>query len=267
VFRRIAPVVAVTAASLSAGCGALDSLENGGSTVFVFSTHHATPDLGTFPFRGGDQMPRVFDTDQGWTVTLLESYVTLSAVTLVRCNDDFDELTMFWGPCPEDLREEDLETLSVAGKRVSPGDFCGLEVEYGPYMTPVIDDSAEAESTRHQTPDNESVTGATVYLRGAAQMDDETPIQFELRATESGVAYLDLGDIEGPGDPLTVDHEEDFPPELTVSKTYDRFFDGIDFNVWDPAELEGRLVDILIDESKVNLGLRVLPPGTDDGGA
>lgn len=253
ISKRVAPAC-LPIALCSSGCGALNALEDGETTVFVFSTHHATPENGTFPLRGEDQMPRVFQNDQGWTVTLLESYVTIAAVTMVRCNGDREELTMFWGPCPEDLRDEDLETLTVAGKSIRPGDFCALEVEYGPYMTPVIDD---AETTRHQTPDNESVTGTTIYLRGAANLPGEEPIQFELRAPAGTVVSLDTSNLEGPGDPLTVGHDQDFPVELTVSKTYDRFFDGIDFNTWDPAALAPTLIDILQDQTKVNLGLRV----------
>jgi hypothetical protein len=249
-------MVPVTLALVSAGCGALSSLEDG-ATVFVFSTHHATPVNGGFPLRGEDQMPRVFDNDTGWTVTLLESYVTTSAVTMVRCGGDTDDLTMFWGPCPEDLRDEDLATLSVAGSELDAGDYCELQVEYGPYKTPVIDESAQDQTTRHTTPDNERVTGATVYLRGAARQGNDDPVQFELRASDSALVALDLSEIEGAGDPLTISRKDDFPAELTVSKTYDRFFDGVDFATWDPSELEGRLIDILVDETRVSLGLRV----------
>lgn len=254
VLRSLPRVALSSSVLLASGC--LDQLENGGATVFVFSTHHATPVDGVFPIRGDDQMPRVFDNDQGWTVTLLESYITTSAVTLVRCSGEELPLNMFWGPCPEDISDKDLDTLTVAGLRVSPGDFCGLDVSYGPYKTPVIDDS-EVESTRHQTPDNEDVMGATIYLRGAARMDGDESIPFELRATGELDVTLDLSDLEGAGDPMTVDQQEDFPRELTVSKTYDRFFDGVDFATFDPEALEGQLLDILEQQTRVSDGQRV----------
>src|SRR5690606_34430366 len=121
---------------LTTGCGALDRFEDGGATVFVFTTHHATRDEnGLIPQRGDQEMPRVFDTDEGWTVTLLEGYVTISEVTLVACSGSEHELNMFWGPCPEDLKDKDLDTLTVAGNRVGDGDYCGLRVTYAAYET------------------------------------------------------------------------------------------------------------------------------------
>lgn len=240
---------------LATGC--LDQLEKGGATVFVFSTHHATPVDGVFPIRGDDKAPRVFDNDQGWTVTLLESYITTSAVTLVRCDGEPIDLNMFWGPCPENLSDKDLDSLTVAGIKVGPGDFCGLEVAYGPYMTPVIDDS-EVESTRHQTPENDDVTGATVYLRGAARMGDGESVQFELRASGDLDVDLDLSDLEGDGNPMTVDRQEDFPRELTVSKTYDRFLEGVDFTAFDADAAEDDLASRLRDATRVQEGTEVV---------
>ena len=76
--RRLVPTALLTSALCLSGCGAL-GIDEGGATVFVFSTHHATPENGTFPLRGEDKMPRVFLNDMGWTVTLLESYVTTSS--------------------------------------------------------------------------------------------------------------------------------------------------------------------------------------------
>ena len=131
---------------LASGCHALDRFEDGGATVFVFATHHATPENGSFPFRGDENQPRTFESSDGWTVTLLEAYVTISAVTLIGCNGSEHELRMFWGPCPEDLRDRDLATLTVAGNHVGEGEYCALEVEYAAYMPPIIDE--EAEDTR-----------------------------------------------------------------------------------------------------------------------
>lgn len=260
--RSLVCVALCSSVVLATGC--LDQLDRDDTTVFVFSTHHATPIEGVFPIRGDDQKPRIFDNDQGWTITLLESYVTTSAVTLVRCSGEPIPLKMFWGPCPEDLRDKDLDSLTVAGTEVSPGDFCGLDVAYGPYMTPVIDDS-EVESTRHQTPENDDVTGATVYLRGAAQMGGGESVPFELRASGELEVQLDLSDLEGDGDPMTVDDKEDFPRELTVSKTYDRFFDGVDFAAFDPEAIEAELLDILEEETRVSDGPRVEMDDVTDG--
>lgn len=239
-------------ASVATGCGAFDRFEEGGATVFVFATHHATPENGSFPGRGAEDMPRVFETNAGWTVTMLEGYVTIAAVTLVSCSDRELDLNMFWGPCPEDLKDQDLATLTVAGNRASEGDYCGLRVTYAPYETPVVDE--EHDETRHETPSNPAVQGATVYLRGGAQLGDGEFVQFELTTSETIVVDLPLDDIEGEGRPLNVAHREDFPKELLVSKTYDRFFDGVDFAAFDAAAVQATLPQILHDETQVSEG-------------
>jgi hypothetical protein len=246
-----AALVLLTATG-TVGCGAFDRFEDGGATVFVFATHHATPENGAFPGRGEEDMPRVFDTDDGWNVTMLEGYVTISAVTLVGCNGSERELNMFWGPCPEDLKDQDLATLTVAGNRASEGDYCGLRVTYAPYQTPVVDE--DHDETRHQTPTNPDVQGSTIYLRGGARLGDGEFTQFELKSSETVVVDLSLEDLEGEGHPLNVAHREDFPKELLVSKTYDRFFDGVDFTSFDPAATEVMLPQVLHDETKVSEG-------------
>jgi hypothetical protein len=247
------------------GCNAFDRFEDGGATVFVFATHHATPENGAFPGRGEEDMPRVFDTDDDWTVTMLEGYVTISAVTLVGCNGSERELNMFWGPCPEDLKDQDLATLTVAGNRANEGDYCTLRVTYAPYQTPVIDE--DHDETRHETPSNPEVQGATIYLRGGAQLGDGEFTQFELMSSETVVVELPLDDIEGEDRPLNVAHREDFPKELLVSKTYDRFFDGIDFASFDAAAVEALLPQILRAQTKVSLGTIVeIDEGASESG-
>lgn len=245
---------------LGSGCNALDRFEDGGATVFVFATHHATPEDGAFPNRGGDDMPRSFENAEGWSVTLLEAYVTISSVTLIGCNGAEYPLRMFWGPCPEDLRDEDLATLTVAGSRVDDGNYCTLRVEYDAYMPPIIDD--EADDTRHQVPTNDAVQGASVYLLGGARLGDGDNVPFEIVSPETITVDLDLSNIEGPGRALNIAHREDFPKELLVSKTYDRFFDGVNFDAFEPGDVEDRMPQMLADETRVSLGTVV---SIDDG--
>lgn len=247
--------------SLSIACGCLstlagcDALDQGGSLMYVFSTHHATPEDGIFPDRGGDLQPRVFENDMGWTVTLLESYITIDSITIVGCDGHGYPLNMFWGPCPEDLRGEDLETLTVAGRKLPSGDYCGLQVTYGPYQMPMIDEAAD---TRHSIPQNQAVDGTTAYFRGGASNPStmEDPIEFELRTEAGRVLMLDLSEAED-GRPVHIDRHEDFPKELTISKTYDRFFDGVQFDDFDEKELEGDIDEILADQTKVQEGVVV----------
>lgn len=243
--------------ALTGFVGGCEALQPGGALLYVFSTHHATPEDGAFPHRGDDEQPRVFTNDEGWTVTLVESYVTIEQITLVSCGGTQHPLSMFWGPCPEDLRVEDLQTLTVAGRKVSPGDYCELIVDYGQYKMPEIDPSAD--DTRHRVPSNEDVDGTTVYLRGGASFgtSGEDPLEFEFRGTESQTVTLDLSTIQD-GSPLHVDHTEDFPVELTISKTYDRFFQGIDFESFDQDDVEDELDAVLEEDTRVQVGQSVL---------
>jgi hypothetical protein len=214
-----------------------------------------------FPERGLDDQPRIFENDLGWTITMVESYVTIEAVTLVSCDGAAVPLDMFWGPCPEDLRTEDLLALTVAGRKVEPGDYCELVVDYGQYRMPEI--GPGADDSRHEAPNNEAVDGTTVYLRGAAQMgEDGELIQFEFRGTSSQSVSLDLSTVDG-GQALRVSEGQAFPEELLVSKTYDRFFDGIDFADYDIDDAEDELDDILEDETRVQNSSQVLLPAAD----
>jgi hypothetical protein len=253
------PLARILSSSIACGClttlAGCDALEPGGALMYVFSTHHATPEDGSFPDRGEEDQPRVFDNDEGWTVTMLESYITIDSITIVGCDGHGYPLNMFWGPCPEDLRDKDLERLTVAGRKLPPGDYCGLQVDYGPYRMPVIDEDAD---TRHVVPQNEAVDGTTVYYRGGARRgEDGEPVEFELRGEAGRVLELDLSEAED-GHPVRIDHEEDFPKELTISKTYDRFFDGVDFDELDEGDLERSLDDVLEDQTRVQEGALVL---------
>jgi hypothetical protein len=120
----------------------------------------------------------------------------------------------------------------------------------------VVDE--DHDETRHETPSNESVQGTTIYMRGGAQLGDGEFTQFELTTPETVVVELDLSDLEGEGRPLNVGHREDFPKELLVSKTYDRFFDGVDFTVFDPAAVEASLPQVLAEQTEVSEGTIVV---------
>jgi hypothetical protein len=228
----------------------------GDELVTVFATHHATPENGTFPLRGDDLQPRIFDVGDGWELTLAESYVTIASTTLVSCSGQEHSLRMFWGPCPEDLRRADLEVLTVSGLKVPPGDYCELEVEYAPYEMPIVDDEAE---TRHAVPTIEDVEGNSVFLRGIAQRGEDESEPFQLENGERFTVNLDLSELEGDDSPLRIRRGQDFPTELTVTKTYDRFFDGIDWENFDPASASADLDEVLADQTRVTRGMQIEP--------
>lgn len=238
--------------------GCLDQFEDEGALVHVYSTHHATPENGLFPRRGEDNMPRVFLHESGWEITLTESYITISDVVLVGCDGVERPFNMFWGPCPEDLRTEDLATLTVAGLQADPGQYCGLRVTYGPYTEPVVDDDTV---TQHRPPANlAAIDGQTLYLRGGVRQDAQSdPIPFELRNDSVVTVELDISELEGPGQPMNVRRQEDFPKELTITKTYDRFFDGVEFDTMDEDLVEQQLDEILREQTRVALGQVISP--------
>ncbi|HET6582522.1 MAG TPA: hypothetical protein VFG69_03725, partial [Nannocystaceae bacterium] len=124
------------AVSLAAGCelqSLFDDLQNDRTLVDVLVTHHATPEGGMFPDRGGDGEMRLFETDAGWTIQLVDAIVVTSATTLHECDDASVAIDMYWGALPEDLSDTDLDALTLGSTKVDSAEFCGLTVHYGPY--------------------------------------------------------------------------------------------------------------------------------------
>jgi hypothetical protein len=243
----------------AAAPGCLDV--GGDELVTIFAAHHASPDDGMFPDFGDDLQPRVFDLEDGWELTLAESYVTIASTTLVSCSGQEHEMRMFWGPCPEDLRRADLEVLTVSGNKVPAGDYCELLVQYAPYQMPVIDDDTE---TRHVIPTLDAVEGDSVFLRGIARRGEDESVPFQLENGEDFVVSLDLSNLEGEGNPLTIRENQDFPTELTVTKTYDRFFDDVDWENFDEAALTDTIDEVLADQTRVTRGLTISPSLYED---
>jgi hypothetical protein len=219
-----------------------DDVQHDRTLVDVMVTHHATPENGSFPDRGGDGEMRVFLTDEGWEIQLLEAIVVTSATTLHECESDSVDLDMYWGAVPEDFSQRDLDALTLGSAQVESAVFCGLTVHYGPYLPG--DDAAPRS--------NEAIDGATVHMKGGATKDGVT-VPFEVRVTEAVAVDLDLSLIDH-GAPLKVEGTQDFPTELTVAKTYDRFFDGIDFTSVAQEDLNAHVLAVLTLETRVSLG-------------
>ncbi len=248
--RHLAAIAALSSTAVfGAGCDLIEAL-NGETTTLVqlMVTHHATPQDGVFPDLADNAGHRVFDTDEGWTVTLTKAFLTTADASLEDCNGVATAFESYWGPLPEDMKSEDLDLHTFAGVEVTAGKFCGLTVEYSPYLPDEIVHEMDAE-------DGEKVEGTTYYFAGVAKKGDvEVPFEF----SGTGTVHVDI-DISGimEGQPLTVKEDEPFPLELTLSKTYDRFFDGVDFSDLDPADIDGNVMAMLELESRVAFGTRV----------
>lgn len=241
--HMLATTLGLATTLLGSGCDLIDAIEGDGdkTIVQVFTTHHASVEDGEMPAAGGDGADRVFDNDEGWTITLQEAYVVTSAVTLIGCDGSTRELDLYWGPLAEDLTEEDLDLSSVGSTTSEAAEYCGLTVHYGPF------DGASSDVT----PRAAEVEGATVYLVGGAERDGEI-IPFEIRATGSVTVDLDL--VAELGHPLRVTGNESFPVELTLSKTYDRFFDGIDFTAMEGLDMNEQSLAVLEFETRIDNG-------------
>ena len=122
-------------------------------------------------------------------------------------------------------------------------------MEYEPY------DPDSFDGDPHEMPQVEELIGATMYLRGFAYLDDAR-IDFEFRNDEQISVELDLRHIDNGG-PFTMREREPFPRELTVSKTYDRFFDPVELDISEGLDQEDAaqmVLDVLADETRVTLG-------------
>lgn len=245
--RRLLTFCAISTLVTTTGCDTLFDLgQDPHSLVQVLVTHHATPEDGQFPDKRSPLGNREFDNDEGWTVTLTEAFVVTADVSLQRCDGAEIGVELYWGPLPENLHSDDLDLFTFGGAEVAPGDYCGLSVTYGPYRP-----SSEGERM-HDVPDNETdLNGATFYLAGFAQRGEEI-VEFELRNEERLV--IDLPIQTDAGGALRVTGDEPFPLELTLSKTYDRLFDGVDFATMPSAELATNALAVLGVETRLSSG-------------
>jgi hypothetical protein len=249
--RRLVCVCALLISTLS-GCEGL--FKESTSTIKIFATHSGTPDETGFPEYGDAGSTRVFMNDMGWEVALGEVYVTTAEVRLIRCEeDDGTPIEMFWGTCPEDfVRYDDRETLPLGAVTIADGSYCGVEVVYGPYVEDGDDDE-------HTNPENQAVIGKTVLLAGVARREIGDgmleEIDFSVETDASVIATVDISELVD-GEPVRID-DENFARNLTVLKTYDQFFAGIDFASATEAEIEAAVLASLEFDTHVFDGATV----------
>ncbi|MBL4685350.1 MAG: hypothetical protein JKY37_12220 [Nannocystaceae bacterium] len=232
------------------GCDNLFGLApEGTALVQVNLTHHATPTDGQFPDTSTALGNREFDNDEGWTVTLTEAFIVTANVSLQTCDGKEIGLERYWGAVPENLSGQDLDLSTFGGTEVSPGHYCGVTVTYGPFSP-----AGEAARQHEMPEDAAALDGTTILLTGYATRGDDL-VEFEVRNTERLV--VDLPITEADGGPLVVSGEEYFPVELTLSKTYDRFFDGIDFSQASSEDLSANTLAVLAIETRLTTGTAI----------
>ncbi len=249
--RRLVTVCALLVAT-AVGCGIGGLFTESTSTVKFFATHAGTPDDAGFPDYGDAGSTRVFMTDMGWEVALGEIYVTTGSIELVRCGkQEGTSIEMFWGTCPEDfVAANDRETLPLGAVTLDDGSFCGVDVVYSPYVEDAND---------HVSPANPDVVGKTVLIVGVARRElaDTTleEVPFEFTTDKTIVANVDISTLEAGG-PVRLDREN-FARNLTVLKTYDQFFAGIDFSTATTADIEAAVLAGLELDTRVYDGATI----------
>ncbi len=233
----------------SSGCGALTDLLDGDSvaTVRMFATHAGTPGDTGFPDYGDSLTTRVFMNDLGWQLSLSEVYITTAEIRLVPCAADVGtQIEMFWGTCAEDfIAADDRESVALGAVTIDDGDYCRVDVTFGPYMR-------TEGSDEHINPANPMIEGNTILINGVARRGmgpelEEVP--FQLLSDAVVTARANIAMIEN-GRPLTLE-DENFARDLTILKTYDTFFQGVDFATATPADIEAAVLAALEHDTRV----------------
>jgi len=253
-FRFWAGAWATLGVIVGAGC---DLLGGAGDTVTAINgAHHAARnEEGVLPNYGDPEETRVFTNDLGWTINLNDGFVVTTAVRIETCDGEGVELEMPFGPFPEYWLERDRDVTDFARGPLREGKYCSLIVEYGRYL-------AEAAATAADAPfpvrSAERIEGVTLSLVGYAERDDGmggvVSRPFAFSTAETIIVTVPIDELSMKGGPFTISGEELNHQNLTVSKTYDQFFAGIDFDALDEAAVEAELPRLLAEQTGVILG-------------
>ncbi|PRP97440.1 hypothetical protein ENSA5_34320 [Enhygromyxa salina] len=220
------------------------------ATVRFFATHAGTPTEDGYPDYGDSQTTRVFVNDMGWQIALSTLYVTTSEVRLVRCQEDSGTaIEMFWGPCPEDFVSfNDLDSVPLGAVTVTDGAYCRVDVTFGPFVAPASADEHIAVGSPIIEDNTIAVIG--VARRGEPPMQEEVP--FEIVSDAVVTARVDISKLENGG-PVRLEDEQ-FARDLTIIKSYDTMFDGLDFETATPAEIEASVLNGLESFTRAHNG-------------
>ncbi len=188
-----------------AACGS-SSEEGVGAVVVTDASENAGP----------------WTTNLGYSVTLDEGYLTLSAVELVACRTASRPVPFFGSgvafahlTSTTRLGTPFVQSLLSAPKtmlgRIAPPatTYCGVGVAFG-----------AAEGSAHDLPATPNMIGKTLHLRGVATREDESfPFMIETSLL-SRVDFEAKLDLTERGDQVTI----------AISRDPKKLFDGIEFS-------------------------------------
>lgn len=243
ISRRLLPVLTfLPAIAVATGCDFLEQYEDSGGTVNVFTTHYGSPRDGDVPDRQGNAIRST--TDTGWELIINQAHLSTVAATLNNCDGDRSHaVDMYFGSFAENLREPDFELEGIGAVTVPEGKYCSVTVVYGPYF----DEEGEDVPAPPELQEN------TVFFQGLATRDG-MEVPFELSAG------FEVAVTTNFDEPLRVDHYESFAKEISVSKTIDRFFDGIeDFDTMGEQDMSQHFAGALERETRAIIGTAVRP--------
>lgn len=244
---------ALVAVLMGSGC----ELFQKSAKVSLAITHHGTRlDTGELPDFGVPDAARIFPNDMGWEITMQEGVIVTTVAQIEACGGEVFTFSMPYGPLPEYQLDRDQDLIDFATTTLPEGTYCTLRIEYGRYQKAAAD---AAEDTPYALKGYADVEGLTVYLAGTAEDiagSSGKIVNWGFKTGETAIVEIDISKLDG-GSPFRITGDEPAGRALTVVKTYDAFFRGIDFLNYDPAAVDAGLLGVLSEETYVVVGTQV----------
>ena len=242
-------------ALVAAGC---DAFSGQPVHTVINAAHHATRgEDGKLPNYGGPSEERIFTNDLGWVITLSDGFVVTTAAKIEPCDGAGVPMSLPFGPLPEYWLDQDVNVVDFAGVDLEADKYCNLIIEYGRYQGEL---AAMAADTPFAVRDLSRVEGTTLYLAGYADKPDGKggmiTKNFGFRSDQTIIVNLDMRTLDD-GAEWRITGDEPNIRNLTVIKTYDDFFKGVDFETLDQAAFEAELPARLAAQTRVITGTSV----------
>lgn len=203
-------------------------LSNANESFTLKLVHHFHKTNGKYPEGKADNVPRVFKNNLDYYITLKAGYVTVSKISLNRCDSALTvgnaQTTQTPAgqqpslPVVESILRADFEPLAVANLQPSPGSYCNLFVSLEP---------ATADAVR--LPNDTDVVGKTLYLQGEyVSPGSGQAVPFEISSDRLATQAVPFHNAKGEDIKLNFTGEND-PKEAIIGMAYDGWLDNVDF--------------------------------------